>query len=118
MFERSFTITVTTDAEGRFHSARPVTSPFSLDVKITATLLSPDAVTIESSFVLAPADPGEGMFSRTAQFSAATGETVDLGKWKVVAGDDANIATAEGLTNPPAANTELAVEFVAAPSFF
>jgi hypothetical protein len=119
MFERSFTLTVSTDAEGRFHSAQKVTSPFSLDVKITATLLSPPEVTIQSSFVLrALEDSGDGAAGEPTQFSAATGETVDLGKWRVVAGDDANVATAAGHTEPAAANTELVVEFVAAPSFF
>jgi len=115
MFEKSFTLVVTTDAQGHFRSAEPVTSPFSLDVKITARLLSPDGIAVRSSFLLGPA---EGTAATPLEFSAATGETVDLGKWSVIAGDDANIATAVGLTEPAAAETEISVEFVASPVFF
>jgi hypothetical protein len=115
MFEKSFTFTVLTDAEGRFEATKLVTSPLSLDVKIGATLHSPLGTTIRASFGIAPA---AGPPSEEFPFAAATGETVDLGKWRVVAGDDANTATARGYTEPPAAYTEVQVEFIAAPSFF
>jgi hypothetical protein len=116
MFAKTFTVTVTTDAQGRFHSSLPVTSPFSMDVKITATFRSPAGGAVHASFGLSPS--GASVANSPHQFVANTGETVDLGKWKVIAGDDANVATATGYTEPPAANTELSVEFVAAPSFF
>jgi hypothetical protein len=115
MFEKSFTLTVSTDSEGHFHSAQPVTSPFSLDVKITANLQSPAGTTIHASFELAPT---EGPPGRECPFTITAGESVDLGKWRVIAGDDANVATAAGYTEPVAANIDVIVEFVAAPSFF
>jgi len=119
MFEQSFIVTVTTDADGRFRSVQPVTSPFSLDVKISARLQKPVGPAVHASFQLAPAEPapGEPPVGPCA-FTSSAGETVDLGKWRVVAGENANLATAEGHTEPPAANEEVTVEFVAAPSFF
>jgi hypothetical protein len=115
MFEQSFTLSVTTDAEGNFHSAQPVTSPFALDVKIRATLQSPEGATIYSTFTLSPS---EGPTAEPLAFTGTTGQTVNLGKWSVVAGDDANVATATGHTEPPMPETELTVEFIAEPSFF
>jgi hypothetical protein len=115
MFEQSFTLTVPTDAEGRFRSAREISSPFSLDVKISATLQSPGGITIHASFSLASKEDGK---VEPVTFSLGSGETADLGKWKAIAGDDANLASAEGHTVPAAANSEITVLFVAAPSFF
>jgi hypothetical protein len=115
MFEQSFTVSVPTDADGKFQSSQPVSSPLSLDVKITAVLQSPAGVTVHGSFALS--EP-EGGAAEPNQFSLTHGETVDLGKWKAIAGENANVAKAEGYTEPPAPNTEVTVLFVAAPSFF
>jgi hypothetical protein len=115
MFEQSFTLTVPTDAEGRFRSAQEISSPFSLDVKISATLQSPGGITIHASFSMASKEDSK---VEPVTFSLGSGETVDLGKWKAIAGDDANLASAEGHTEPAAANSEITVLFVAAPSFF
>ena len=114
MFEKSFIFSAMTDAEGRFRSTQRVSSPFSLEVKITATPQSPSGVTIHAAFDLAPVD---GPHTQPVQFSTPSGEAADLGKWKVAAGDDANVATATGYTEPPAADSEVTVEFVATPSF-
>jgi hypothetical protein len=119
MFEQSFVFTVTTDANGHFHSIQPVTSPFSLDVKISARLQAPVGPAIHASFQLAPAQPEpEEPPVAAVEFTSSAGETVDLGKWRVVAGENANLATAAGSTDPAAANEQVTVEFVAAPSFF
>jgi hypothetical protein len=115
MFEKSFTLVVTTDGQGHFHSSQPVTSPFSLDVKISATVLSPAGITLQSSFALGSTD---GAAADPIQFTVASGETVDLGKWSVIAGEDANVATATGFTEPATADTEISVQFVVSPSFF
>jgi hypothetical protein len=115
MFEQSFTLTVPTDSEGRFCSTKAISSPFSLDVKISATLESPEGIKIHGSFSLRPRT-GDAVAPFT--FSVSSGETADLGKWRAVAGDDANLAAAEGYTEPAAANSEVTVQFVAAPSFF
>ena len=115
MFEQSFTLTVPTDAEGRFRSAQEISSPFSLDVKISAALQSPDGITIHASFSLAPK---EGGGAEPFTFALSSGETADLGKWKAIAGDDANLASAEGHTEPALPNSEITVRFLAAPSFF
>jgi hypothetical protein len=115
MLEQSFTLTVPTDAQGRFHSVQPVSSPFSIDIKITASLQSPEGVQLHGSFSLVEA-PGPAVGA--VPFSLNSGATADLGKWRAIAGEHANIATAEGYTDPVAANAELKVVFVAAPSFF
>ena len=72
MFEQSFTLTVPTDAEGRFRSAQEISSPFSLDVKISAALQSPDGITIHASFSLAPKEgpSTRGMFVSPGRRSA------------------------------------------------
>lgn len=114
MFEQTFTLSVPTDAQGHFHSSQPVSSPFSVDIKVTAELQSPDGVQVNGSFSL----KNEEATGEPAQFSLKSGETADLGKWRAIAGDDANIATAEGSTEPPAPNTEITVLFTATPSFF
>jgi len=78
-------------------------------------LQSPAGIRLHVSFSLAP---NEGESVKPFQFSLNSGETADLGKWKAIAGDNANIAVAEGYTDPTAANTDVTVLFVAAPSFF
>jgi hypothetical protein len=115
MFEQSFTLTVPTDANGYFRSAQAISSPFSLDVKISAQLQSPEGIKIHASFSLSPK---EGDAAEPLKFSMSSGETADLGKWKAIAGDDANLAAAEGQTEPARANSDVTVLFVAAPSFF
>jgi hypothetical protein len=115
MFEQSFTLTVPTDADGRFRSTQAISSPFSLDVKISAILQSPEGIKIHASFSLAPK---EGNAVAPFTFSLGSGETADLGKWKAIAGDDANLAAAEGYTEPASADSEITVLFVASPSFF
>lgn len=115
MFEQSFTLTVPTNADGQFRSTQAISSPFSLDVKISATLQSPEGTRIHASFSLGPQ---EGDAVEPVAFSLNSGETADLGKWRAIAGDDANLAAAEGYTEPVAANSEVTVLFVAAPSFF
>jgi hypothetical protein len=92
-----------------------VTSPFSLDVKSAATLQSPQGATLHATFIVVPGDGGE---LQPSPFSLRSGEAVDLGKWRVIAGEDANVATATGSTEPPLADTEITVQFVATPSFF
>jgi hypothetical protein len=114
LFEQTFTLSVPTDAQGRFHSSKAVSSPFSLDVKITAALQSPDGIAVHGLFSL----KNEEGTAEPAPFVLKSGESADLGKWRALAGDDANIATAEGSTEPPAANTEITVLFTATPSFF
>jgi hypothetical protein len=114
MFEQSFTLTVKTDAQGRFHSKEPVNSPFSLDIKLKAAMQSPDGVEVIGTFSLA----NEECAHQPVEFKMSSGKTADLGKWRVVAGDAANLTTAEGHTQPPAPNTEVTVVFTATPSFF
>jgi len=115
MFEQTFTFIVPTDGEGRFHSTKAVSSPFTLDVKITAALQTPAGTTLHGSFSLVPAT---GPVAEPVSFSLSSAATADLGKWKAVAGDDANVATAEGYTEPSVPNAEITVAFTAAPSFF
>jgi hypothetical protein len=115
MFEQSFTLTVETDAQGRFHSTQQISSPLSLDVKITAKLQTPYPFAIQASFRLTnPEAPGV----EPQTFLLSSGETADLGKWRAIAGENANVATAEGFTEPAAADTAITVLFVAEPSFF
>ena len=114
MFEQTFTLNVTTDAEGRFHASEAVSSPFSLDIKLAAVLQTPAGIKVDGTFAL----KSEECSQSPVAFCLNAGESFDLGKWRVIDGDNANIATAEGHTEPAAPNTEVTVLFTATPSFF
>jgi hypothetical protein len=103
MFNRSFTCSVTTDAKGSFQASTPVQASkmFSVHVDVQATLLSPADTAVSGTFAISPA--------AACEFHGSTNERVELGKWKVAAGNNAAIAT--GSTNPVRANTALTVMF-------
>ena len=114
MFEQTFTFHLTTDSEGRFHATEAVSSPFSLDIKLAALLQAPSDIKVDGTFTLKSRECSQPPVA----FSLTAGESFDLGKWRVIDGDNANIATAEGHTEPVAPNTEVTVLFTATPSFF
>jgi len=93
MFSKSFTCSVTTDANGNFQASTPVSAShlISVHVDVKATLLSPADTELNGTFAIAG--------SQANQFHGSTNETVDLGSWKVPAGS----------TNPAWANTEISV---------
>jgi hypothetical protein len=103
MFNKSFTCSVTTDANGHFQASTPVEASkiFSIHANVQATLLAPADTTVSGTFAIAPA--------AAAEFHGSTNQKIDLGKWKVASG--ANTAVATGSTNPVRPNTALTVKF-------
>jgi len=103
MFSKSFTCSVTTDANGHFQASTPVeaSSMISVHVDVHATLLSPAATSVNGTFSIAP--------GLAFPFHGSTNQTVDMGRWKVPAGTGTAIAT--GTTNPVRPNTALSVRF-------
>jgi|SRR5277367_3388254 len=103
MFNKSFTCSVTTDASGNFQASTPVQASkmLSVHVNVQATLISPVDTAVSGTFAIAPA--------AACNFHGSTNEKVELGKWKVEAGNNTAIAT--GSTNPARANTALTVRF-------
>jgi hypothetical protein len=103
MFNKSFTCSVTTDQKGNFQASTPVQASkmFSVHVDVQATLISPADTAVTGTFAIAPA--------AACAFHGSTNDTVELGKWKVAAGD--NVAIATGSTNPVRPNAALTVRF-------
>ena len=103
LFNKSFTCSVTTDANGSFQVSTPVVASklFAVHMAVQATLLSPADTAVSGTFAIAPV--------AACQFHGSTNEKVELGKWKVAAGNNTAIAT--GSTNPVRANTALTVQF-------
>jgi hypothetical protein len=103
MFNKSFSCTVTTDANGQFQSSTPVEGPhmFTVHVNVHAKLLAPADTTVSGTFTIAPA--------AARQFNGSTNESVDLGKWQINKGT--STAVAAGSTNPARPNTQLTVQF-------
>jgi hypothetical protein len=103
MFSKSFTCNVTTDAKGHFEASTPVEASnlLAVHVDIQATLLSPAETAVNGTFSIAP--------GLAFPFHGSTNQTVDLGRWKVPAGNAT--ATASGATNPVRPNTALTVRF-------
>jgi hypothetical protein len=103
MFNKSFTCSVTTDANGHFRASTPVEASrmLSVHVNVRATLLSPADTAVSGTFSIVPA--------AVREFHGSTNDTVELGKWKVAAG--INTAVAAGSTTPARQNTELTVRF-------
>ena len=103
MFNKSFTCSVTTDAHGNFEASTPVEASklFSIHANVQATLLAPADTVVSGTFAIVPAPATE--------FHGSTNQKIELGKWKVAAGDNKAITT--GSTNPARANTVLTVRF-------
>ena len=103
MFNKSFTCSVTTDANGHFQASTPVEAShmFSFHVDVQATLLQPADTAVSGTFAISPA--------AACQFHGSTNQIVDLGKWQVAKGP--NTAVSAGSTNPVRPNTELTVRF-------
>ena len=103
MFNRSYTCSVTTDANGHFQAFTPVEASrmFSFHVDVRATLLQPAETAVSGTFAISPA--------AAVQFHGSTNQAVDLGKWQVAKGP--NTAVSTGSTNPARPNTELTVRF-------
>ena len=103
MFNKSFTCSVTTDAKGNFQASTPVQASkmFSVHVNVQATLISPADTAVSGTFAIAPA--------AACKFQGSTNDKVELGKWKVAAGDNTAIAT--GSTSPVRPNAALTVRF-------
>lgn len=66
-----------------------------------ATLMSPVDTTVTFQYAIGSA-PAQ-------QFNGATGEAIDLGKWRIDKGE--NMVTANGSTTPPRPSSSLTVEF-------
>jgi hypothetical protein len=103
MFNKSFTCSVTTDANGQFQASTPVEASkmLTVHVDVRATLLSPADTAVSGTFTISPA--------AACEFHGSTNESVDLGTWKITAGT--NTAVASGITVPAKPNTELTVRF-------
>lgn len=103
MFSKSFSCTVTTDANGHFQASTPVEASaiMSVHVDVQATLLSPPDTAVNGTFAISPA--------AAFPFHGSTNQTVDLGRWKIPAGN--TTAVAAGTTNPVRPNTALSVRF-------
>ncbi len=96
------TITITTDAEGKFQSANQIQDPvWGMTVNLKAVLVSPAGANVTGSFSLGT--------HPARDFNIASGQTADLGSWKVAHG--ANAVTATGSTEPALPHTALTVEF-------
>jgi hypothetical protein len=103
MFNKSFTCSVTTDANGQFQASTPVEASkmLTVHVDVRATLLSPADTAVSGTFAISPA--------ASCEFHGSTNESVDLGTWRIKAGT--NTAVASGVTLPVKPNTELTVRF-------
>ncbi len=101
---------VKTDAGGAYSTEETVNppGPFGFTVSIKAKLAAPEATTIEGTLDINGA--GGSPENETRDFSAATGEEVKLGKWKLAGGD--NIIRVSGQTAPVRANTQLEIEVI------
>lgn len=96
------TITITTDADGKFQSANQFQDPvWGMNVNLKAAVVSPVGANVTGSFSLG-SHPARN-------FSISSGQTADLGTWKVTHGTNAVAAT--GSTGPALPNTALTVEF-------
>jgi hypothetical protein len=96
------TITITTDAAGKFQSANQIQDAvWGMTVNLKAAIVSPVGANVSGSFSLG-AHPAR-------DFSLASGQTADLGSWKVSHGTNAVVAS--GSTEPALPNTALTVEF-------
>jgi hypothetical protein len=105
MFNKSITCTVDTDAAGQFQVSTSVQASrmFAVHVDVQAMLVSPSDTALSGTFAIAPA--------AAFQFTGSTNEKVELGKWRLNAGD--NTASATGTTNPVRPNCKLTVRFEA-----
>ena len=103
MFNKSITCSVTTDAKGNFQASTPVhaSKMFSVHVDVQATLISPADTAVSGTFAISPLT--------ACEFQGSTNEKIELGKWKIAAGN--NMAIATGSTNPVRPNMALTVRF-------
>ncbi len=95
------TIIVTTDSEGKFHATTTVQDPvWGMTVSLKAAVITPPNITLSGTFALG---------SHTGRaFVVATGQTVDLGEWKVAHG--MNTVSASGQAESATPNTAITVE--------
>lgn len=101
-------IKVTTDANGSFATEQIVNPPGFWDYNITATarLLAPPETTITGEIKITAAD--KSTKNSIKNFSAFTGETIDLGEWTLDDGDNALNVT--GQTQPACSGVEIEIE--------
>ncbi|MGI8467709.1 MAG: hypothetical protein ACR2N3_04585 [Pyrinomonadaceae bacterium] len=103
-------IKVTTNADGSFVTEQIINPPGFWNYNITATarLLAPPETTITGEIKITAAD--KSTKNSIKNFSAFTGEAVDLGKWTLDGGDNALNVT--GQTRPARSRVEIEIEVI------
>jgi len=102
------TIKVKSGADGTFRTEEVINPPgfWNYSIKASATLLTPEDTTIVGRLDITAAN-GKTV-NPPKDFHISTGETGDLGGWKLDGGDNSIIV--EGKTEPPRANSEIEIE--------
>lgn len=91
-------IDVETDIEGHYRKEIPLNPPFLRDrtVSLAARLLQPEGITVRGDLDI---DGANGKPSNpNKQFVVKSGETVELGPWRLSSGD--NVIVLTGQTEP------------------
>lgn len=105
------TFKVTTDASGAFEATQTFNppGPFGFTVELRAKLVAPADTTLSGEL---DCDAANGNTQNDAQnFSISSGETANLGKWRLSGGD--NIIRIAGQTDPAQPDTEVEIEVAA-----
>lgn len=102
------TIKVTTDESGKYSTEEVINPPGFWDYNISATakLIAPEATTITGTLEITAHDHSTKNPSK--DFSAQTGEEIDLGDWKLDGGD--NTIKVSGQTSPARPATAVEIE--------
>ena len=102
------TVEMTTNARGFFTKTVPVNppGPFSLTVRLTATLKSPFATGLWGSLDIDAKDGNPSNPKRA--FVVWQGEATAIGSWKLEGGD--NVVVVRGITKPRRPNATLVLE--------
>lgn len=102
------TIELTTNANGVFSQTTPFNppGPFSLTVRLSATLLSPTWTGLWGTLDIDAKDGNPSNQKRA--FVAWHSEKVELGSWRLDGGD--NVVVVRGITKPKRPNTRLVLK--------
>ena len=102
------TLKVRTDAEGRYETSQTFNPPgfWDYNVSASAALLAPADTTISGTISITAANHSTD--NPPKDFRISTGETVDLGSWRLDGGD--NVIRVTGQTAPARANEIIEIQ--------
>lgn len=101
------TLKVKTDENGRYETSQTFNPPgfWDYNVSATATLIAPADTTIDGTITITAANHSTD--NPPKDFRISTGETADLGDWRLDGGD--NVIRVTGQTSPVRANETVEV---------